>query len=81
MAAISWPREHDPDSAESSKGQVTGVYAGDGQGVIAYRLVRAGNASAAGTEILSGLAAGDRVITDGIDRVIDGGVISEGTGK
>ena len=70
-----------PAKAVVSKGQLTGVYAVDGQGVIAYRLVRAGNASAAGTEILSGLAAGDRVITDGIDRVIDGGVISEGTGK
>ncbi|PKN34962.1 MAG: efflux RND transporter periplasmic adaptor subunit [Deltaproteobacteria bacterium HGW-Deltaproteobacteria-19] len=70
-----------PAKAVVWKGQLTGVYAVDGQGVITYRLVRAGNASAAGTEILSGLTAGDRIITDGLERVIDGGVISRGTGE
>ncbi len=36
-----------PAKAVVWKGQLTGVYAVDGQGVITYRLVRAGNASAA----------------------------------
>jgi RND family efflux transporter MFP subunit len=70
-----------PAKAIVRKGQLSGVYAVDGQGLIAYRLVRAGDTSAAGTEILSGLVAGDRIVTDGIERVIDGGVLSGGAGK
>jgi RND family efflux transporter MFP subunit len=65
-----------PDQALVRKGQLTGVYAVDAQKRITYRLVRAGRVSAAGAEILSGLKAHDRIITAGIEKVIDGGVIS-----
>ncbi|MEE9910849.1 MAG: efflux RND transporter periplasmic adaptor subunit [Deltaproteobacteria bacterium] len=65
-----------PDQAIVQKGQLTGVYTVDPQGIVTYRLVRAGAASAGSTEILSGLRAGDRVVTGGIERVIDGGIIS-----
>jgi RND family efflux transporter MFP subunit len=64
-----------PEQAIIQKGQLTGVYAVDGQGIVTYRLVRKGNASAGGTEILSGLKVNDRIITAGIEKVIDSGVI------
>jgi len=63
------------------KGQLTGVYAVDDQGLVTYRLVRTGKSSAAGTEILSGLNANDRIITAGIEKVVDGGVIAGAKGK
>jgi hypothetical protein len=65
-----------PEQAIVQKGQLTGVYAVDGQGIITYRLVRKGNTSSGGTEILSGLTVNDRIITAGIEKVIDGGVIT-----
>jgi RND family efflux transporter MFP subunit len=65
-----------PDRAIVQKGQLTGVYAVDGQGIVTYRLVRKGNTSAGGTEILSGLTVNDRIVTAGIEKVIDGGVLT-----
>ena len=65
-----------PEQAIVQKGQLTGVYAVDGQGIITYRLVRKGNTSSGGTEILSGLTVNDRIITAGIEKVIDGGVMT-----
>ncbi|MGB5219057.1 MAG: efflux RND transporter periplasmic adaptor subunit [Smithella sp.] len=64
------------EQAVVRKGQLTGVYAVDDQGLVTYRLVRTGKSSAAGTEILSGLKARDRIVTSGIEKVIDGGMIS-----
>jgi RND family efflux transporter MFP subunit len=65
-----------PNQAIVSKGQLTGVFAVDNQGIVTYRLIRKGSAFAGSTEILSGLAPGDKVITAGIDRAIDGGIIA-----
>ncbi len=65
-----------PNQALVYKGQLTGVYAVDRQGVVTYRLVRAGLSFAGMTEILSGLMPGDRVVTNGVDRVIDGGILT-----
>ncbi len=67
-----------PEKAIVMKGQLTGVYAVDDQGVVTYRLVRAGMTTAAGVEVISGLSPGDRVITGGIERARDGGRISGG---
>jgi len=65
-----------PERAVVRRGQLTGVYAVDDQGLVTYRLVRTGKSSSAGTEILSGLKTGDRIITDGMGKVVDGGIIS-----
>ena len=65
-----------PDQAVVRKGQLTGLYAVDDNRLVTYRLVRTGKVSAAGTEILSGLKANDRIVTSGIEKVIDGGMIS-----
>ncbi|HRS82555.1 MAG TPA: efflux RND transporter periplasmic adaptor subunit [Smithellaceae bacterium] len=67
-----------PAKAIVMKGQLTGVYAVDDQGVVTYRLIRAGMPTAAGVEVISGLSPGDRVITGGIERAHDGGRISGG---
>jgi RND family efflux transporter MFP subunit len=64
-----------PGKAVVKKGQLTGVYAVDEQGMITYRLVRTGMSYSGGTEILSGLNPQDRVIIDGVERVVDGGII------
>ena len=70
-----------PNQAIVRKGQLTGVYVVDSQGIVTYRLIRTGNTSAGGTEILSGLTVNDRVITSGIERVTDGGILTGGKTK
>lgn len=69
-----------PKAAVVEKGQLTGVYAVDGQGVVTYRLVRLGQEFAGDREVLSGLKPQDRIIVQGVERAVDGGVI-EPTGK
>ncbi|MEN6622380.1 MAG: efflux RND transporter periplasmic adaptor subunit [Smithella sp.] len=68
-----------PQKALVHKGQLTGVYAVDNQGIITYRLVRTGMVYANDMEIISGLTSNDRLITEGIERAIDGGIIAGGT--
>ncbi|MBI5587346.1 MAG: efflux RND transporter periplasmic adaptor subunit [Deltaproteobacteria bacterium] len=64
-----------PLSAIDAKGQLTGVYAVDDKGVVTYRLVRTGESYDNNVEILSGLNPGERVIVEGIDKAVDGGLI------
>jgi multidrug efflux pump subunit AcrA (membrane-fusion protein) len=54
---------------------LTGVYAVDEKGVVTYRLVRVGKNYGDKVEILSGLNAGEKIITAGVEKAIDGGVI------
>ncbi len=70
-----------PQKAIVQKGQLTGVYVVDDHGIVTYRLIRMGTTYAGGTEILSGLASGDRLIIEGIERAQDGGIITGGTAK
>lgn len=59
------------------KGQLTGVYTVDKNSVIAYRLVRKGKSYGDRVEILSGLNPGDAVIVDGVEKAVDGGMVSK----
>lgn len=70
-----------PDQAIVQKGQLTGVYVVDQQGIVIYRLIRTGNTTAYGTEILSGLTVNDRVIMSGVERVTDGDILLGGKTK
>lgn len=70
-----------PNQAIVRKGQLTGVYIVDNQGNVIYRLIRAGNITAGGTEILSGLAVNDHVIMSGVERVTDGDKLAGGETK
>ncbi len=64
-----------PRSAIVEKGQLTGVYAVDGQDVVTYRLVRTGKEYDGHLEILSGLKPNDRIIVQGVEKAVDGGIM------
>jgi multidrug efflux pump subunit AcrA (membrane-fusion protein) len=66
-----------PAEAVVEKGQLTGVYAVDEDGMVTYRLVRVGKQYRDMVEILSGITSGDRVIVKGVEEAIDGGVLKE----
>jgi RND family efflux transporter MFP subunit len=70
-----------PKGAIVEKGQLTGLYAVDPQGLVTYRLVRTGKSYEGSIEILSGLNAGERIVTAGLEKVIDGGQIAGGAAK
>lgn len=53
-----------PASAVVRRAEMTGLYVLDGQGAPVLRQVRLGRTSADGVEVLAGVAAGDRVVTD-----------------
>lgn len=65
-----------PKKAVLEKGQLTGVYTVDKKSVITYRLVRAGKTFGEKVEILSGLNPGDTVIVDGVEKAVDGGLVT-----
>ncbi len=67
-----------PKTAVVEKGQLTGVYAVDGQGTVTYRLIRTGMEYDGNWEILSGLKAGDRIIVQGAEKAVDGGIVENG---
>ena len=64
-----------PQGAVVEKGQLTGVYAVDRQGVVTYRLVRIGKQFDGNREILSGLKPQERIIVQGVEKALDGGVL------
>jgi multidrug efflux pump subunit AcrA (membrane-fusion protein) len=61
------------EAALAERGQLTGVYVVDDRSVARPRLVTAGQRRAEQVEILSGLAPGEQVVTEGVERVTDGG--------
>jgi RND family efflux transporter MFP subunit len=67
-----------PRAAIVEKGQLTGVYTVDGQGIITYRLIRTGREYDGRLEILSGLKPDDRIIVGGVEKAVDGGVVEQG---
>jgi RND family efflux transporter MFP subunit len=66
-----------PITAVAEKGQLTGVYTVDKEGIVSYRLVKKGKVSDGKAEIISGLKAGDRIITEGIEKAFDGGIVKQ----
>jgi RND family efflux transporter MFP subunit len=64
-----------PSGSVVQKGQLTGVYTVDDKNIISYRLIRTGKNFGSDVEVLSGLNSGDKIITSGIDKAIDGGVV------
>jgi multidrug efflux pump subunit AcrA (membrane-fusion protein) len=61
-----------PLSAVVERGQLTSVYVVDAQDIARLRLITTGERRAERVEVLSGLAAGERIVVDGTDRVGDG---------
>jgi RND family efflux transporter MFP subunit len=63
-----------PQKAIVEKGQLVGVYVVDKQGVITYRLIKAGKKYGEQIEVLSGLSGGEKIIVDGVEKAVDGGI-------
>ncbi|HET6514812.1 MAG TPA: efflux RND transporter periplasmic adaptor subunit [Thermodesulfovibrionales bacterium] len=70
-----------PGNAIVEKGQLTGVYTVDEKGIIAYRLIRTGKRYEEGFEIVSGINPGDKIISEGSDRAMDGGILDRSDKK
>ncbi|MBP1748552.1 MAG: efflux transporter, family, subunit [Deltaproteobacteria bacterium] len=66
-----------PKKAIVEKGQLAGIYTADAKGIISYRLVKTGRQVEDQIEVLSGIKNGDRIIIDGIDKAIDGGILKQ----
>ena len=66
------------ESAIVQKGALTGVYVVDPAGVVTYRLIRTGIRTPNGIEVLSGLKARDRIISGGVEKAVDGGMLAGG---
>jgi multidrug efflux pump subunit AcrA (membrane-fusion protein) len=62
-----------PDKSIVRRGQLTGVYAVDGEGVARLRLIKTGKGYGDRMEVLSGLTDGERIVIDGVGNVTDGG--------
>jgi multidrug efflux pump subunit AcrA (membrane-fusion protein) len=61
-----------PGAALVERGQLTAIDVVDGQSVARLRLVTAGPRRGDRVEILSGLSPGERIVTQGTERVVDG---------
>ncbi|GFO65796.1 efflux RND transporter periplasmic adaptor subunit [Geomonas paludis] len=61
-----------PASAVVQRSSLTSVWVVSPEGVARLRLVKPGRTQGGRVEILSGLAPGDKVVTAGIDKMVDG---------
>jgi RND family efflux transporter MFP subunit len=60
-----------PTTAVTTRGQLTGVFL-EQQGVLHFRLVQIGRSFDGQAEVLSGLNAGDRLVSAEVNRAVDG---------
>lgn len=61
-----------PKGAIIERGALTSVWVLDSENIVKMRIVKAGKAIGKRIEILSGLAAGERVVVGGLDKVREG---------
>jgi membrane fusion protein, multidrug efflux system len=61
-----------PQTAILTRGQLTGVYAVDGEGLARFRLVQTGKPVGSRIEILSGLSEGNRIVAEKPEALEDG---------
>jgi RND family efflux transporter MFP subunit len=66
-----------PKRSIIEKGQLTGVYVVGTDNIVTYRLVRTGREYEGGVEIVSGIGPGERVITKGAEKAVDGGILQQ----
>ena len=64
-----------PKKAVVERGQLTGVYVVDEKGGMTLRLIRIGKEYADRAEVLSGLKGGERIVVEGVERAVDGGMV------
>ena len=61
-----------PQKAIVERGQLSGVFVVDTEGVARLRLIKTGKTFGDRVEVLSGLSAGDRIVVDRVEAVNDG---------
>jgi RND family efflux transporter MFP subunit len=66
-----------PRGAVVEKGQLTGAYVVDDQGIMTYRLLKRGRPYGEQVEVLSGLKAGERIVVGGLGQAVDGGIVKQ----
>ena len=64
-----------PKGAVVEKGELTGVYVVDDQGVMTYRIIKTGQPYGDEVEVVSGLTAGERIVVGGLEHAVDGGLV------
>ncbi len=64
-----------PAKALVEKGQLTGVYVVDNQGIMTYRIIKTGQAYRDEVEVVSGLKPDERIAVAGLEHARDGGVV------
>lgn len=62
-----------PKAAVFERGALTAVWAVGSDNIIRMRIVKIGKSSGDAIEVLSGLADGDRIVTEGLEKAVDGG--------
>lgn len=66
-----------PKNSIVEKGQLLGVYVVDDRGSVSYRLVKLGRDFDGKSEVLSGLKSGEKIIAEGVEKAVDGGVVQQ----
>ena len=66
-----------PRTAVVEKGQLTGAYVVDDQEIMTYRLLKRGRTYREQVEVLSGLKAGERIVVNGLEKAVDGGIVKQ----
>lgn len=69
-----------PKTVVFERGALTAVWAVGGDDMVRMRLVKTGRVTGDQIEILSGLQDGDRVVTAGLDKAVDGARLQQPTG-
>jgi RND family efflux transporter MFP subunit len=66
-----------PKKAVVERGQLSGVFVKDDGGVITYRLIKTGRLFGDNVEVVSGLKAGESIVTEGMEKAVDGGIVKQ----
>lgn len=69
-----------PRAAVFERGALTAVWAVGSDDIVRMRLVKTGRVTGDQIEILSGLQDGDRIVTAGLDKAVDGGRLQQTAG-
>lgn len=70
-----------PTTAVFERGALTAVWVVGSDDVVRMRLVKTGRPQGTQVEILSGLTAGDRIVTAGMEKAVDGAKLQAATSK
>ncbi|MDD2500952.1 MAG: efflux RND transporter periplasmic adaptor subunit [Geobacter sp.] len=68
-----------PRSAVFERGALTAVWAVGTDEIVRMRLIKTGRIQGDSIEVLSGLADGDRIVTGGMEKAVDGGKLQTAT--